>query len=58
MKIKMLKSQFAFQEGEIYNATGYGDFYLAVNGDIIREVEKINAEVCHETRINQNEAVH
>jgi hypothetical protein len=45
MKIKMLKSQFAFEKGKIYNATSYGDFYLAVNGPTMREVEKCNAEV-------------
>jgi hypothetical protein len=45
MKIKMLKSQFAFEKGKIYNATCYGDFYLAVNGTTMREVEKCNAEV-------------
>jgi hypothetical protein len=48
MKIKMLKSQFAFEKGKIYNATCYGDFYLAVNGTTMREVEKYNAEVTNE----------
>ena len=45
MRIKILVAQFGFEKGKIYNATRYGDFYLAVNGAIVREIDKINAEV-------------